>query len=354
MNNNIEHFALAFEEFKKYKHEIIIELIDSLEKEDSLLLKELLAQIGSTELHYFVKYHYKIVLNALYFKNQEIVKNYQQWVYKIYHHKNIDMDFFPYYNELCKKVSSRYIEKKALVQLNKLYDELSDNHTLFLKGIKSKKLLLEENNEISILTKYLLSADIEKAKELLNSKASNIEEFLSFYSDIIYNAMKLVGYLWEDGTISVAKEHVATKTLSTIVFETLDSYPDHPINNKHIFLNCAPDELHSLGTQIAAKVLVKLGYKVTNIAPKVPTIELIRGIIDFSPDHIIFSATLPTSLIDIAFIINDILDSDLKTLKKFQIGIAGNAFENLILPAQMIQADYFIPDLKSLINYLVD
>ena len=128
----------------------------------------------------------------------------------------------------------------------------------------------------------------------------------------------------------------------------LKNIPEQTPKGKHIFLSCAPYELHGLGVKVASIVFEKLGYKVTSLGINIPPKEIQKAIREFQPDLILFAATLQSSIIDIAILIDE-LEKDRETFSKnFKIGIAGNGFEKMIHPARTLKANFYIQYLQDI------
>ena len=164
-------------------------------------------------------------------------------------------------------------------------------------------MIIDNVDEATTYSKVLIGADKQTAYNICKEKCQSLEDFLNFYNNVVSNAMKNIGFLWESGDVSVAKEHISSNTLNEVMAKIVDEYPNQKANDIHVFLSSAPHEDHGQGINIASKVFEKLGYKVTNLGTNIPVKDIKKAIMEFKPDLVILAATLQTSLVDIALLI---------------------------------------------------
>ena len=338
----------AFLDFKRYEQEILLDTYDEIINSKGIISKKTVFQLGNNEIHHIVKYHHKIILNTLYFNNEKIFEEYHQWLYRVYFYRDIDLDFFNYLNIIFQKVSNRYINSNVYVYINEYFNFILKQHIILKDGASKKRQLIDNKEESINFANSLISGNREEAYKLCKAKSNTLEEFLSFYDEIVSSAMKYIGFVWETQEVSIAKEHIATNTLDDILSKLIDSFKKENKNSKHIFLCSAPNELHGLGVKIASKIFQKLGFKVTNLGVNIPAKEIKKAIIEFRPDYIIFSAALQTSLVDIALLIEDIKKDSEIFISAPKIVIAGNAFEKILHPAKFLQVDFYLNGLKDI------
>ncbi|MBF0266396.1 MAG: cobalamin-dependent protein [Gammaproteobacteria bacterium] len=346
MKNKFRHVDQAFKNLKRYEQEIVIDTYDTLLESNKALIKETILLLGSNEIHHLIKYHYKIILNSFFFNDIKLLKTYHEWLYRVYYYKQVDLDFFYYLNEQINYIANQYINKTIAIRIDEYFQTILQYHHTLKSSPFYKRVLQSHHDEAVKYAKLLMAAETDKAYQLAQSKSPQLEEFIYFYNEIISNAMKYIGYGWEIGQISVAKEHIASQTLQDIIPKLLENYPEQPANQQHLLFCSAPNELHGLGSNVAAKTFKKLGYRVTNLGKKLPAKEIFDTVIELQPDILFLSATLPGSMLDVAYIIDETNHHKDKISKDMKIGIAGSAFENISLPATTLHADFYMDKLK--------
>ncbi|WP_164970001.1 B12-binding domain-containing protein [Arcobacter sp. CECT 8983] len=344
---NINKRKKVYEALKRHSFEITMDLEEQIRNSKLPMIKDTLHIIHESEIHYIIKYHFKMILVAFYFEKATFFLEYQLWLYRVYFFKEVNLDFFIFLNRLFEEVCKKYILKKDCLEIESLSNELENEHENLKKEASYKRYILEDT-QAEDFAKNLIIGNNHYITDFFNKKVSNINEFLEIYNTTISNAMKYVGFKWEANEISVAKEHIATNTLEEVILSIIENLKESEDKDKHIFLTAAPHEYHGLAIKIAALVYRKLGYKVTSLGTSMPTKEIKKAIMEFKPDYIIFSATLKASLIDIALIIDEIKKDKKIFPQNLVIGIAGAAFENIINPSKLFKTDFYLNKLEEI------
>jgi len=340
------NYNIAYLEFKRFEYEILIDINEDLESSNLSIVTDTISHLGTNELHHMVKYYQKIILNTLFFKDRKILIEYNQWLYRVYYNRDIDLEFFHYLNEIIQKISSRYIEHKIFFSIVELLNYIIDQHHAFKEKAIKKFILLEYEKESSLLVEYLVSNNKKAILETFCKDIKTLDQFIFFYDQIVFNAMKKIGFLWELGEVSIAQEHISSNLLDDILIQILEKFPLQEEKKKHIFLSSAPNELHGLGVKIASLVFEKLGFKVTSLGVNIPAKEIKKAVREFQPDYVLFAATLQTNIIDIALLIDEIEKDRDTFINNFKIGIAGNGFEKMAHPAKTLKASFYIKKLQ--------
>lgn len=340
----------SYLEYQRYYHDIFLDVMYELNHSDLIIVKETFLKLGHNEMHYLVSYHQKAFLNSLYFSDEVFIYFHQNWLYRVYSHRNINLEFFEVLNDIFLKVCNVYISNIANINIFTIYNKLLQDAKIMQEEALNS-YALNDDPKVLDFTQLLIDGNKQAVMEQLTQFAT-LEKFLKFYSSTITQAMKNVGVLWEKNDISVAKEHLSTNIIESVVFEVLEQFIVENSNDKHIFLCSAPNEMHGLGNKIASIVLEKKGYKVTNLGGNLPSNEILKAIELFEPDFVILSATLQTSLIDIALIIEQLKNDDILIFKNMSLAIAGAAFECIANPVGLFEVDYYINNLQEMLEIL--
>lgn len=342
--------SLSFLEFKRYENEIFLDFDKKIFDSQSFIAKDTLLNLGESEVHHLLKYYQKAILNSLFFNDKKYMLEYHVWLYRVYFYRGVDLDFFSYLASSVLEISKIYINDKKIQKLDETLAHVTSKHDELKKQASLKQVLIDYEQEATDFANLLISANEKKINEILQNQIKNLDEFVKFYDEIIRNAMKKIGFLWEIGEVSIAKEHLATSTLNDAIFKRLELFEQEKDKDKHIFLTSAPNELHTLGTKIATKILQKKGYRVTNMPSELPTHKIKNAILEFKPDLIVISASLQTSILDIAYLVDGINKDKMIFVKQPKIAIAGNAFEKFYNPTKVLNVDYYINNFKRLIE----
>jgi len=340
----------TLQEYIRYEHEIALDTIETLMRENIPLIIESVDTIGYHHLHHIIKFHQRTIINFLYFKEKKLILEYLYWLYRVYYHRDVDIDFFKLFFEIKLSITKKYLDTNSYLQIEKIYKQIISNHHLLKKESSIEKTILDNKQKVENLANLLIEGKKSEAFEVFKSECPDIGSFCKFYQNTFAPAMKKVGWLWETNTISVAKEHLASSVANDIIFNILEKLEIKEQNNQTILLSTAPEETHGLGNKIISKVLEKSGCTVINLGSSLPSADILKAIDEFIPDIIIFSATLPTSLYDIATILKELNEN--KYEKSYKVIIGGNAFENILHPSKSVGADIYCRSIKDVINFI--
>lgn len=110
--------------------------------------------------------------------------------------------------------------------------------------------------------------------------------------DFLCAAMCRVGDLWHAGELSVAQEHVATRT-ATVALQRLQAVLDAPgAEGLHALCCSVEDDFHELPLRLAALTLEASGLEVFNLGASTPFMALSEAVERFRPDLVCVSSTV--------------------------------------------------------------
>ena len=105
-------------------------------------------------------------------------------------------------------------------------------------------------------------------------------------------AMRRVGELWYAGELSVAQEHVATRT-ANVALQSLQAALDAPAGEGLRALCCSvEDDFHELPLRLASLTLEAGGLAVFNLGASTPFTALSEAVERFRPDLVCVSSTV--------------------------------------------------------------
>ena len=142
----------------------------------------------------------------------------------------------------------------------------------------------------------LLSGNRAVCNSVIEELLQTDTPILDIYVHIFQRSMYDVGRKWEDGTISVAVEHMATAITERLLAAV---YPrlfqaDHV--GRSAVVTCAPTELHQIGARMVADAFELYGWDGYFLGARTPEDDLISMVNDRKPDIVALSASLPKSM----------------------------------------------------------
>ena len=130
------------------------------------------------------------------------------------------------------------------------------------------------------------SCALEAAKEAY-------EQGLNYlYEELVADALREVGRLWQAGQLSVADEHVATAVAQSVLANFYPRFPWAPAGPKGV-VACIAGEQHALGARMAADLLAWDGWDVAFVGADVPFAALAELVARQAPVFVGLSAALP-------------------------------------------------------------
>lgn len=154
--------------------------------------------------------------------------------------------------------------------------------------------LLRQNNKYSLASPLfisLLDACETDAANLIIGELLQKKDPAEIFDNFICPAMHEIGELWAAGELSVAEEHLATRTVCNAIHK-LRSTLSVPESKEKLIMCCAVEnDFHELPTFLAQVVLENEGWEVMNFGANTPLECLTKEVLKQKPDALCISAT---------------------------------------------------------------
>ncbi len=145
------------------------------------------------------------------------------------------------------------------------------------------------------LWQLLLSEKDREAIALMTSLEMNRVRIIQIYEEVFVPLLVRTGQLWEDGEISVAKEHFISSVFYTMIsrISTTILEPLYPIGKgRTVICMSLSSESHTFGIRMIADYFALLGFDPFFIGNRIPTKEVLDLLDKMNPALIAISATL--------------------------------------------------------------
>lgn len=248
----------------------------------------------------------------------KIYINFYHWLKKLLENIHLDKG----------SVDLMHIQILEFLKENKFRDQYEFFKTIDLQNIEDESNQNFKANkyqkEMKIYLNYMLDLQKDKAKKYILDLLDNGLDLNSLYLNILQEALYEVGKLWFDNKISVAKEHYCTVVTQFIMSNIYDRlFVDNKIGKK--LLACAVgSEYHELGIRMVADLVENNGWDTNYLGANVPIEDLIDIAIEFKPDVIALSVTMPYHLSILKDTIYKIHSNE--KLKEIPIFVGGRPF----------------------------
>jgi methanogenic corrinoid protein MtbC1 len=145
------------------------------------------------------------------------------------------------------------------------------------------------------LTELLLAGDWRQSQILVRASGTPSQR-ADFFEKALRDSLYEVGSQWETGTISVAREHLATATVARLL-AAMPVVSDAAVTPKgKAIVTATANEHHQVGAWLIADALEADGWDVRFLGANTPEQELLALLREECPDLLLLSATLPFNL----------------------------------------------------------
>jgi methanogenic corrinoid protein MtbC1 len=267
------------------------------------------------------------------------------WVYRAYTGQGFDPQYFPEalgaWMEAVQKNIARHQE------ILKIYEWIRSSHDSIIRASRAEP---EQSVELSgkwteIQKDFLHSLLQGEAKNSLNiahGAVADASTLKGFMLQVIQPSMYEIGAMWESGEISVAREHLASSVVSTVL-SSLYAATELPAPEKgHVLVAATSNEFHELGAWILSIMLEINGWHVSYLGANMPISDLVRFTLETEPDILALSVALVFNLENSAEIIRQIKEQN----KDIKIVLGGMACSQVSRACKEMRADYSVSSVE--------
>lgn len=153
-----------------------------------------------------------------------------------------------------------------------------------------------KNHSHSSLFHSLVAGAEEDAANQITGAHLHGAPLVDIFDDLICTAMRRVGELWYQGELTIAQEHLATRTAHNAIYKLRHLLP-MPEMNGELAMCCAFEaDFHELPTHLAQMTLENEGWEVLNFGANMPLYSLTEEVFQHSPAVVCISATVMTDI----------------------------------------------------------
>lgn len=112
---------------------------------------------------------------------------------------------------------------------------------------------------------------------------------------VVMPALRLIGELWDRGTVSVAEEHFLSHVVQRRLFTAVSALPAAQPKAPRLLVACPADEYHEMGALALWLLLREQGAHVIYLGADVPPDALVSAVQRLVPNVVCLSAVAPNS-----------------------------------------------------------
>ncbi len=264
-----------------------------------------------------IKWTLIFISEALKTNNLKILKEYIKWLNKLFEGLNLD----PIHTENLIKITAEVIEAefpeydiyKFLKDLNNIEEPLQKETNLFQSNVDE-------------YLSFLLDLKRSEAENVIDNLINNGASIQDVYIYVLQAALYEVGNLWHMGKISVGKEHYCTAITQFIMSKMYSKIFESPKNDKKLLACAVGSELHEVGIRMVADIFALNGWETLYLGANLPIEEVIKVGVNFKPDIIALSITMPYHISNLIDAVSKLRDC--REFSNTKILIGGLPFRN--------------------------
>lgn len=235
----------------------------------------------------------------------------------------------------------KHIADYFQVSLDMLLGRESLNYNL-----NDKEYILKLEQAQESFLKDLTEDKIHGATELIMELAKGGIQIKDIYRVIFEKSLLMVGELWENGQVSIAKEHFFSHTVETIMNQLYVFVQKKASNGSNALMALPASELHEIPLKMAKDLLDMEGWKTYYLGNNTPMYSIVETLERYSCQLLVMSATMQYNVATIDSVIK-LIKSKTK-LKHVKVIVGGNAFDKSPNLWREIGADGYAENLQEL------
>lgn len=189
----------------------------------------------------------------------------------------------------------------------------------------SRKREQKYHSDSALFHSLIAGREEESANILINAYLNN-KPLEHIFDQMIAPAMARIGELWVEGEVTVAQEHLATRTILSVLHRLRSLVPVNDSNDKIAMCCTIEGDMHEVSTYFVQMIFENQGFEVINFGANMPIYSLCEEITGHSAKIICISASI---INDLERLSRDFADFNEKLcLSDVKIILGGRAFDN--------------------------
>ncbi|MDH3629215.1 MAG: cobalamin-dependent protein [Acidobacteriota bacterium] len=178
-----------------------------------------------------------------------------------------------------------------------------------------------------------------RPREAIEGVLKQVDDGISIrdaYLTVLIPALRETGRMWHAGELLIAEEHLITTTCRQAMTLLCERGRTSEKNDKAILLGCVAGNVHDIGIFAVADFFEMAGWRVINLGPDVPAVEIARSVQLFDIDVVLLSAALDAHLRPMQSTISEIRRFNERNVK---ILVGGAPFDRIAELWRSVGAD---------------
>ena len=264
-------------------------------------IKRLIGQKPLSVMYDNHKNHAAFMSNVFKLNDYKLMSRVIIWVYHTYYVQGFAYEYFPVAMQTWIEAIEKHLDPSRKKSLTEVYRWIIENHELLIEASLDQvepPLFVEQKwrelKEIFLAT--LVVGEHRKAIKLATDNVQSADELTEFCLQVIQPAMYEIGNLWENGEISVAREHLASAIVTRVMSALYPKYIVLEQTKGLAVVTAAPNEFHEIGPRMVADLLEIDGWDVDYTGANTPPQDLLDLALEKNPFFIAISVGMPFNI----------------------------------------------------------
>ncbi|HSK71590.1 MAG TPA: MerR family DNA-binding transcriptional regulator [Pyrinomonadaceae bacterium] len=172
----------------------------------------------------------------------------------------------------------------------------------------------------------LLAGSEEKAADILINARLNDQPLTEIFDEMVCPPLRKIGELWFEGDLSIAQEHLATRTAYNAIYKLRSRLPVPEAVGKLAMCCTFEGEFHEMPTHLAQITIENEGWEVLNFGANTPLFSLRDEVLKHKPELVCISGTMMNNLERLAHDFREFREETER--HKVSIILGGKVFED--------------------------
>jgi excisionase family DNA binding protein len=160
-----------------------------------------------------------------------------------------------------------------------------------IKTVTRRKRVICDSSSSSLFH-ALIAGHEEESANLLITLFLRGEPLVKIFDGVVTEAMRRIGDLWLGGELTVAQEHLASRTILSAAQKLRAVVPVPEMTGKLAFVCAIENDFHELPAHLAQITLESAGWEVLNFGANMPLYSLMTEVLQQLPELVVVSATM--------------------------------------------------------------
>ena len=328
--------------------------------ESDARLNQDLSETAKKKMYQDVEYNVDFLHTALVLEDDQIYGEYARWLYQLlcslmtYYSRELVRDLMVQHFSVVRECMEQSVPGDKQPKLHSLIDCAIEATIDECQKCKNQSDSASKQSkyeaEIEAYLEHLKNSDTRGAIGLVSGYEKRGIPLRDIYVDIIGEAMRRVGDLWQKHQISVDTEHYCTTVTQLALAQMYPVVFGQARKDRCVLVACVGSELHEMGARMVADLFEYDGWDSIYLGAAVPIETICAQVEACNPQLIALSVTMPQHLA----LCREEVAKIRKLCPDVKIAVGGHAFAGTNEIWKNWRVDVYTQDARELVKWADD